>query len=49
MIWDGEALSLLDQTKLPVCASYIRCTDCERVEAAIRRLEVRGEIGRAHV
>lgn len=42
MIWDGETLSLLDQTRLPVHVEYIRCADCARVEAAIRRLEVRG-------
>jgi methylthioribose-1-phosphate isomerase len=40
--WQGNALKLLDQTKLPLEASYIVCADYQRVTEAIRRLEVRG-------
>ena len=42
MIWDGQALSLLNQTKLPVVVEYLKCTDYERIGEAIKKLEVRG-------
>lgn len=42
MLWDGEKLSLLDQTKLPVSVEYIKCDTYERVGKAIKKLEVRG-------
>jgi len=42
MIWDGQSLSLLNQTKLPVVVEYIKCTDYERIGEAIKKLEVRG-------
>ena len=40
--WQGNSLSILDQTKLPVEVEYIDCKDYKRVIEAIRRLEVRG-------
>ena len=40
--WDGEALTLLDQTKLPGERVYIRCIDWRVVAEAIKMLRVRG-------
>lgn len=40
--WQGNCLSLLDQTKLPVEVVWTRHTDYRTVVEAIRRLEVRG-------
>ncbi len=40
--WNGEALILLDQTKLPVSEEYIHCTDWRQVAEAIKMLRVRG-------
>ncbi len=42
--WDAEgpALILLDQTKLPRVTVFLRLTEAEEVEQAIRRLQVRG-------
>ena len=42
MIWDGEKLALLNQTKLPVTVEYIDCYDDKIVGEAIKKLEVRG-------
>lgn len=42
MLWDGQSLSLLNQTKLPVVVEYIKCTNYERIGEAIKKLEVRG-------
>lgn len=42
MRWDGEKLSILNQTGLPVKVEYIDCYDDEAVGAAIKKLEVRG-------
>ena len=40
--WTGEALVLLDQTKLPKETAYLHCETPEEVEAAILSLAVRG-------
>lgn len=40
--WEGEQLSLLDQTRLPGFVEYIPCRDYETVAEAIRNLSVRG-------
>lgn len=40
--WNGQALILLDQTKLPVSEEYIHCTDWRQVAEAIKMLRVRG-------
>lgn len=40
--WNGEALILLDQTKLPTQEVYIDCTDWRQVAEAIKKLRVRG-------
>lgn len=40
--WEGEQLSLLDQTKLPLVTTYIPCHTWEDVRDAIARLAVRG-------
>ena len=42
MEWQHNALEILDQTKLPVEISFIKCFDYLRVAEAIKRLEVRG-------
>ena len=42
MEWQHDALEILDQTKLPVEISFIKCFDYLRVAEAIKRLEVRG-------
>lgn len=42
MLWKGDSLELLDQTKLPLIVEYISCTGYERVGEAIQNLEVRG-------
>lgn len=42
MTWTGDALVLLDQTKLPQVTEEIICRDYLRVKEAIKRLEVRG-------
>ena len=42
MEWQHDALEILDQTKLPVEISFIKCCDYLRVAEAIKRLEVRG-------
>src|SRR5437762_7336406 len=40
--WTGNALRLLDQTKLPTRTDYIDITDEKQMWDAIRRLVVRG-------
>ncbi len=40
--WDGEALLLLDQTRLPHEERWLRCVTVEEVAAAIREMRVRG-------
>lgn len=40
--WEGDALILLDQTKLPVETIYLELTTSEEVWASIRHLQVRG-------
>ncbi|MEG2069223.1 MAG: S-methyl-5-thioribose-1-phosphate isomerase [Acidaminococcaceae bacterium] len=42
MDWQGDALLLLDQTKLPITIEQIICHDYHRVGEAIKKLEVRG-------
>lgn len=42
LTWEGDALKLLDQTKLPGTLSYISCKDYKTVAEAIRVLAVRG-------
>ena len=42
MVWGGDRLTILDQTKLPAVTEYIDCFDHLRVKEAIARLEVRG-------
>jgi methylthioribose-1-phosphate isomerase len=42
MRWDGEALLLLDQTRLPSDEEWLRCTAPEQVADAISQLAVRG-------
>ena len=42
MIWDGEALLLLDQRALPEKELYIRCSSAEEVGDSIRDMVVRG-------
>src|SRR3954462_9472631 len=40
--WDGRALSVLDQTRLPHAEVWLELTGAEDTAAAIRRLAVRG-------
>ncbi|NLF35250.1 MAG: S-methyl-5-thioribose-1-phosphate isomerase [Clostridiales bacterium] len=40
--WEGDALSLLDQTRLPMEELWRRCTDYREVADAIRTTAVRG-------
>lgn len=40
--WEGDALILLDQTRLPVETIYLELTTSEEVWASIRHLQVRG-------
>lgn len=40
--WTGDALILLDQTKLPCEEKYVHCTDWRQVAEAITMLRVRG-------
>lgn len=42
LAWEGDALRLLDQTKLPETLSWLRCTTSDEVADAIRILAVRG-------
>ena len=42
MEWQHDALEILDQTKLPVEISFIKCGTYRRVGEAIKKLEVRG-------
>jgi methylthioribose-1-phosphate isomerase len=42
LIWDGEALLLLDQRALPEKELYIRCSSAEEVGDSIRDMVVRG-------
>ena len=42
MEWQHSYLLILDQTKLPQKIEYIKCSDYQRIGAAIKRLEVRG-------
>ncbi len=42
LIWDGEALLLLDQRALPGEVIYVRCDSVEEVGEAIRDMVVRG-------
>jgi methylthioribose-1-phosphate isomerase len=40
--WDGRAVRLLDQTKLPTEESYVTCNSADEVAAAIKQMVVRG-------
>lgn len=40
--WDGDAIVLLDQTRLPGEATSLRCPDVDSLVDAVRRLVVRG-------
>lgn len=40
--WQGGAVVLVDQTKLPNKLAYVKCTDYKQVADAIKRLVVRG-------
>jgi methylthioribose-1-phosphate isomerase len=40
--WDGRALAVLDQTRLPAAEVWLHLTGAEDTAAAIRRLAVRG-------
>lgn len=42
LIWKGDRLLLLDQTKLPLETIYEECTSHKQVAAAIRGMKVRG-------
>jgi len=42
MKWDGKALELIDQRKLPQTEEYVRCTTSDCVAAAIKDMVVRG-------
>ncbi|MGE5593274.1 MAG: S-methyl-5-thioribose-1-phosphate isomerase [Betaproteobacteria bacterium] len=42
IIWNGTALELLDQTKLPLEKRYVKCLSCRDVIEAIRTMKVRG-------
>ncbi len=42
MEWQNDALEILDQTKLPIEISFIKCLTYKRVAEAIKKLEVRG-------
>src|SRR5690554_6185099 len=42
ILWKEGKLVLLDQTRLPEEETYLTCTDCQQVAAAIRCLAVRG-------
>jgi methylthioribose-1-phosphate isomerase len=42
LVWDGEGLVLLDQTKLPREVVYITCRDHGQVATAIKEMKVRG-------
>src|SRR5690606_24274906 len=40
--WNGDALELLDQRKLPFEVEYLTCSSSDEVAAAIHSLAVRG-------
>jgi methylthioribose-1-phosphate isomerase len=40
--WTDSGVRFIDQTKLPTEESYITCTSCDEVAAAIRNMVVRG-------
>ncbi|MBC7541244.1 MAG: S-methyl-5-thioribose-1-phosphate isomerase [Candidatus Sericytochromatia bacterium] len=40
--WQGDHVSLIDQTRLPVAEVWIRCDTWQEVAAAIRHMQVRG-------
>ncbi len=42
MEWQHNTLKVLDQTKLPVEISFIKCASYKRIGEAIKKLEVRG-------
>jgi len=42
LVWDGAALKLIDQRKLPFEEIYIECSSAEEVSSAIRDMVVRG-------
>ena len=42
IVWEGDALLLLDQTRLPREERWQRCTTVDEVAAAIRDMRVRG-------
>jgi len=42
MIWDGKALSLIDQRKLPLVCEYVVCDSYEKIYSAIKDMVVRG-------
>ncbi|MDI7246541.1 MAG: S-methyl-5-thioribose-1-phosphate isomerase [Bacillota bacterium] len=42
LVWDGSALELLDQTRLPLEKEYVTCRSYRDVGDAIRTMKVRG-------
>ncbi|MGE5587203.1 MAG: S-methyl-5-thioribose-1-phosphate isomerase [Clostridia bacterium] len=42
IVWSGTALELLDQTRLPLEKTYVRCESYRDVRDAIRAMKVRG-------
>lgn len=42
LIWTGDCLKLLDQTKLPMVLDYVECRRWDEVADAIRTMKVRG-------
>jgi len=42
LYWDGNAVAILDQTKLPHREVYIRCRTYQHVADAIRKMKIRG-------
>jgi len=42
LYWDGNAVCILDQTRLPHREVYIRCGTYRQVAAAIRKMKIRG-------
>ncbi len=42
LLWTGNELTVLDQTKLPNSVEYIHCTDWRSVAEAIKKLRIRG-------
>ncbi len=42
LIWDGKALKLIDQRKLPLVTEYMICDSYEKIYSAIKDMVVRG-------